>query len=96
MRLAHIMRPNSSRQAVDAVVGDGQNFIYIFKRKRRHHGSKNFFLNHFHILTRVDQYGWLDEVSFSSLSAATNHGLGAFGKSGVNVAAHAIELLFGD
>src|SRR4029077_3394905 len=93
MRLRDVARPDSGGQAIGGGVGLFDQFGSIAERNRRDHGAEDFFLHDFHAVVGINQNGRLYEIAFVAVATSTSHGLGTFGKSGLEESANPIQLL---
>ena len=94
MGLLNVACPDAGGEAINGVVCFSHNFFRIAERDRRYYGPENLFPDHFHILIRVNQNSWLDEIATIAVTLSASDGLRAFLKTRFEVTAYTVQLLF--
>src|SRR3954468_17372549 len=89
-----VASPDSGGETVDAVVGLRNEIVLVLERDGGDDRSENLFLHDLHAVIGVDEHGGLDKVSLVALALAADSSLCAFGESGLEESANAVELLF--
>ena len=74
----------------------GDDFIHVAEGHGGDDRPEDFFLHDFHLVVGVDEDGGLDEIALVAVARAAGGGLRAFLHAGFEIAANAIELLFGN
>ena len=94
MGLADVPRPHRSSQAVVAVVRTKDNFLRVLKRHGGHDRPEDFLLNYLHVFAGVHEHGRFDKVPLIRRLVAAAQSGSALGESGLQIAAHPVQLLF--
>ena len=72
------------------------DFVHVAERSGGDDGPEDFFLHHLHVVVGIHEDGGLDEVALVAFAGTTDGGFGAFLDARFEIAADAIELLFGN
>ena len=96
VRFLHVARPDACCEAVDRVIRARDDFVDVAERSGGDDGPEDFFLHHFHVVVGIDEDGGLHEVALVAFARTAGGGLRAFLDSRFEIAADAIELLFGN
>src|SRR5580704_7481714 len=96
MRLLNIPSPNARSQPINRIVSLREHLCRVAERNRRDHWSEDLLLHDLHLFIGIHQDRRLDEVAFVAVAASSDHGLGAFGESRLEIATYTIQLFGGN